>query len=237
MKKRLILILMPLFLLSCDPADIQKVLDGMSEVALTDADIAAGLKEALNLGVDKAVTTLAAENGYYLSPYKILLPEEARVVTERLKIIPGFSNGEEELVKRLNEGAEDAASKAKPIFVGAIKQLTFSDVMNILMGEQNAATQYLHRTTNQALYNEFNPVIVNSLNKFNALEYWASAVNKYNSIPFIDKVNPDLADYVTNEALVGLFALVEKKEAGIRTNIDERTSTLLNRVFAKQDKG
>ena len=90
-------------------------------------------------------------------------------MTERLKIIPGFSNVEEELVKRLNQGAEDAASKAKPIFVGAIKQLTFADVMNILMGEQNAATQYLHRTTNQALYNEFNPVIVNSLNKFSCL--------------------------------------------------------------------
>ena len=140
------------------------------------------------------------------------------------------------MVKRLNQGAEDAARKAKPIFVSAIKQLTFTDVMNILMGEQNAATQYLHTTTNQALYNEFNPVIVSSLNKFNALEYWASAVNKYNSIPFIEKVNPDLADYVTNEALVGLFVLVEKKEAGIRTNVNERTSSLLKRVFAKQDK-
>lgn len=236
MKKRFLVFLLPLFLLSCDPADLQRVLDTVGEVALTDADIASGLKEALNLGVGQAVTTLSADNGYYSSAYKILLPEEARKVTDKLKFIPGFSNIEEELIKKLNQGAEDAASKAKPIFVSAIKQLSFSDVMGILMGENNAATQYLHRTTNTALYNEFNPVVVNSLNKFNALEYWASAVNKYNSIPFIDKVNPDLADYVTNEALVGLFGLVQKKEAGIRTNVSERSSSLLKKVFAKQDK-
>lgn len=236
MKKYLSLLLVPLFLVACDPADLQKVLDATTQVALTDVDISNGLKEALDLGVNKAVTQLSADKGYLDSPYKILLPAEARKVTDKLKFIPGFENIENEVVRRLNRGAEDAAAKAKPIFVGAIKQLTFGDVMNILMGDRNAATQYLHRTTNRALYNEFNPVVVNSLNKFKALDYWASAVNKYNSIPFVEKVNPDLADYVTNEALDGLFSLIEKKEAGIRTDVGQRTSSLLQRVFAKQDK-
>lgn len=236
MKKYLIALMLPMCLMSCDPADLQKILDGASQVALTDADIAGGLKEALTSGVGQAVTTLAADNGYFDSPYKILLPEEARQVTDKLKFIPGFENIEQEVVRRLNRGAEDAASKARPIFVNAIKQLSFNDVMNILMGDNNAATQYLNLTTNQALYAEFNPVIINSLNKFNALEYWASAVNKYNSIPFVNKVNPDLADYVTVEALEGLFGLVAKKEAGIRTDVGQRSSDLMRRVFAKQDR-
>jgi translation elongation factor EF-G len=229
--KKLIWILIPLVLFSCDPKDLQKLL----EAPLTNADIANGLKEALNIGVGSSVDYLSAVDGYYQSPYKILLPEEARTVTDKLKFIPGFTDLEDEVIKRINRSAEDAAKKAAPIFIDAITSLTFDDVMNILMGEKNAATSYLHGATYNALYNEFNPVVVGSLNKYNALDYWADAVNKYNSIPFVTKVNPDLADHVTNEALKGLFSLIEVKEEGIRTDISQRTSDLLRRVFKKQD--
>ncbi len=232
----LILLFLSLFLLSCDPKDIQKVLDAAGTVPLTNADIAAGLKQALDKGVDQSVKTLSSTDGYYASIYKILLPEEASKVIDKLKFIPGFSNLEEEAVKRINKAAEDAASKAGPIFLSAIKQMTFEDVMGILMGEKNAATTYLHDKTNTALYNEFKPVMISSLNKFGALDLWRDAINKYNSIPFITKVNPDLADHVTNKSLVGLFALIEKKELGIRTDISQRTTDLLQKVFARQDK-
>jgi hypothetical protein len=114
--------------------------------------------------------------------------------------------------------------------------MTFDDVMGILMGNKNAATQYLHNKTYTPLYNEFKPVMVNSLNKFGVLDLWSDAINKYNSLPFVTKVNPDMADHVSSKALVGLFALVEKKELGIRTDISQRTTDLLQKVFAKQDK-
>lgn len=228
-------LLISLLMISCDPKDLQKVLDGMGNVPLSNADIASGLKEALDRGVDQSVKTLSAQDGYYASVYKILLPEEATKVIDKLKIIPGFSNLEEEAIKRINKAAEDAASKASPIFLGAIKQMTFDDVMSILMGNKNAATQYLHSKTYNNLYAEFNPVMVNSLNKFGALDLWKDAITKYNSLPFITRINPDLADHVTSKALVGLFALVEKKELGIRTDISQRTSNLLQKVFAKQD--
>jgi hypothetical protein len=104
------------------------------------------------------------------------------------------------------------------------------------MGEKNAATTYLHNKTYSSLYNEFKPVMNTSLNKFGALDLWTDAITKYNSLPFVTKVNPDLADHVTSKALVGLFSLVEKKELGIRTDINQRSSDLLKRVFAKQDK-
>lgn len=229
---KLAFLILPFLLISCDPAQLQSL---MNQVPLSNGQIANGLKEALNFGVDDAVSFLSAEDGYYKSAYKVLLPAEARKVTDKLKSIPGFSNVENEVIKRINRAAEDAAKSAAPIFLGAIKKMTIQDAMSILMGEKNAATNYLNRNTNKALYNEFNPVIVNSLNKFNALDYWADAVNAYNKIPFISKVNPDLGDHVTNSAMSGLFTLVEKKELGIRTDLSQRTTDLLKNVFAKQD--
>lgn len=236
MNKLFAITICTLCLLSCNPKDLSKILDTASSAVLSDADISNGLKEALNLGVDKSVQTLSAQNGYYSSVYKILLPAEAQKVTSKLKSIPGFTNLEEEAIKKINKAAEDAASKAAPIFLSAIKQMTFTDVMNILMGEKDAATQYLHRVTYNALYSEFKPVMVGSLNKFGALNYYSDAVNTYNKIPFVDKVNPDLADYVTTKALEGLFDLVKKKELGIRSDFSQRTSDLLRKVFARQDK-
>jgi hypothetical protein len=233
MKKFSFLILI-LVLSSCDPKAWQQVLESGSGL-LSNADISAGLKDALDKGVDKSVKTLAAQNGYLNSAYKILLPDDATKIIEKLKFIPGFENLEQEAIKKINQAAEDAASKATPIFVGAIKQMTFDDVMNILMGEKNAATQYLHAKTYSGLYNEFKPVMNTSLNKFGALDLWTKAISKYNGLPFVKQINPDLADHVTGKALVGLFDLIEKKELGIRTDLSQRTSDLLCKVFAKQD--
>lgn len=232
MKKYLTLLLTTLCLCSCDPAALDKL---MQSVPLSNVDVANGLKEALNFGVDDAVKFLSAEDGYFGSPYKILLPAEARKVTDKLQKVPGFKNVEREIVKKINRAAEDAAKSAGPIFLSAIKNMSFDDAMNILMGQQNAATQYLNRNTNTALYGEFSPVIKNSLDKYNALGYWADAVNSYNKIPFVDKINPDLGDHITTKALEGLFSLVEKKEMGIRTDLSQRTTDLLKKVFQKQD--
>jgi hypothetical protein len=205
------------------------------DVNLSQEDIGNGLKEALNEGVGKAVEFLSAEDGYFKSPYKILLPEEAQQVVKKVKMVPGFENVEDELVERLNRAAELAAAKAKPIFVSAIKQMTFKDAMDILMGEKDAATQYLEKTTSQQLFDEFMPVIQNSLDEVNAREYWRSVVQTYNKLPFVKKVNPELDEYVTTKGLDGMYALIQKKELDIRKNQSSRTSDLLTKVFAKQD--
>jgi hypothetical protein len=238
MKKLFAILSISILLVSCDPATLQRAIDTVNQSApvLTDQEVGSGLKEALTLGVSSGVDYLSAQDGYYKSIYKILLPAEAQTVVNKLKVIPGFEMVEEEVVKRINKSAELAASKAKPIFINAIKQLTFQDVWNILTGEKNAATQYLYRTSYDQLNAEFQPVIIQSLNQFNALDYWTQAVTKYNSIPFVKKVDPKLENYITQKALEGLFDMVEKKELGIRQNISERTSDLLRRVFARQDK-
>ena len=204
--------------------------------ALSQEDAGKGLKEALNVGVSEAVSFLSAQDGYFKTPYKILVPEEAQKVVSRLKNVPGFSNVEADLTERMNRAAEDAAKKAGPIFVSAITKMSFQDALNILMGNPDAATRYLEKTTYQQLYNEFKPVIQESLDKVNARSYWKSAVTAYNNIPLVEKTNPELDDHVTKKALAGMFSLVETKEKDIRSNPKLRTSELLKKVFAQQDK-
>jgi hypothetical protein len=233
-KISILFLALTLTLTACDV--LQQAATTALNSVLTNDEIGSGLKSALEIGIGKGSDVLSQKGGYFNSAYKILLPEEARKVTEKLKVIPGFNKVEDIILEKINAGAEDAAVKAKPIFVNAIKSMTLSDAMGILMGDKNAATAYLKRSTYQQLQNEFSPFIVNSLDKFEARKYWGDAVNTYNKIPFINnKVNPNLEEYVTQQALNGLFSMVEEKERGIRSNISERTSDLLKKVFAKQD--
>jgi len=235
--KKLFALLMCASLMACDAATLQRTLDTvLATDTLSNLDIGNGLKQALEIGVGEGANKLSAANGFLNSPYKILLPTEVRKVTDKLQNIPGFNLVEDKMVSLLNAAAEDAAKSAKPIFVDAIKSMTFTDATNILMGKNNAATTYLQRKTTNPLYSAFSPVIQNSLDKVNATDYWAKAMNAYNKIPFVQKVNPDLKDYVTKMAMKGMFSMVEKKEANIRTDVGARSTDLLQKVFAKQDK-
>jgi len=234
MIKKFMFILVVLQLTAC--TQFQEMAgDLLSSDVLTSQQIGLGLKEALDLGVSQGVDKLSATDGFLKSSYKILLPDEVQKVTNKLSGIPGFTTVEGKMVELLNRAAEDAAKSAKPIFVSAIKQMTFADATQILMGSNNAATNYLERTTSNELTNAFRPKVVASLDRVNATQYWNDVITKYNSIPFVTKVNPDLDDYVTQQALSGLFGMVEKKELGIRKNVSERKTDLLKKVFAKQD--
>ncbi len=194
-----------------------------------------GLRQALDFGIDKQVSKLTQKDGFYKNPLvKILLPEELQKVDQTLRNI-GLSKLADEGLKVLNRAAEDAVKEATPIFVDAVKGITFNDAKNILLGPDNAATTYLENRTNQALYNKFNPVIQNSFSKVGADQIWANIINKYNTIPLVNPVNPDLTDYVTNEALKGVYTMIAVEEKNIRTKINSRTTTLLKQVFALQD--
>lgn len=234
MKKLLFLNALTLFfLVSCDT--LQQVVDTVSEQPLTTAEVAKGLKQALEIGVGEGSEKLSALDGYFESPYKILLPEETEKVIDKLKIVPGFGDLEEKLTLRLNRAAEDAATKAKPIFVDAITEMTFDDAMNILLGEKDAATTYLQSKTVQKLTAEFQPIILNSLKEVYAQQLWEEASTAYNKIPFVNKVDTQLDQHVTAKALDGMFGMVESEERAIRSDISKRTNDLLKKVFAKQD--
>lgn len=196
-------------------------------------EYASGLKEALEIGVGAAVDKLSAEKGYLDSPYKILIPNEAQQIINKVKMVPGFQDVETKLIDQMNKAAEIAAKKATPIFVDAIKQMTIQDAVSIVKGSDNAATMYLEKTSRQNLYNAFLPVIQSALDEINARTYWASVVKAYNSIPLVKKVNPSLDQHVNDKALDGLFSLIAVKELGIRSDVNQRTSDLLKRVFQK----
>jgi hypothetical protein len=204
-------------------------------VTMGNAEIALGLKEALNNGITKEVTKLTATDGFYKNQaVKILLPAELQNVDKGLRDI-GLGSLADEGIKLLNRAAEDAVKEATPIFVDAVKNMTFTDAKNILLGSNNSATLYLQHSTTQALYGKFNPIIQKSLSKVGADAAWKNIITKYNSIPLTADVNPDLNDYVTQKALEGVFKMIAVEEKDIRTNLNARTSDLLKKVFAMQD--
>ena len=237
MYRRLLLVILPLLLQACTSQQINQTLNTVLNGGLTPQEIGNGLKEALRIGAQEGAQELSRPGGYFDDlTYRILLPEEVQRVTERLQSVPGFSNLEEVILKKINQGAEDAATKAAPIFVDAIRAMTIQDAVGILKGQDDAATQYLVRSTSDALTAEFAPVINNSLDKFDANKIWLDAANAYNNFPLTrQKVETDLGAYVTQQALTGLFKKVALKELDIRENVSARTTDLLRRVFAQQD--
>jgi Protein of unknown function (DUF4197) len=234
MKKTILLLLAGLTLSSC--AEMQQIANQLPSVLEQgNTDIAGGLKEALNNGINKQVSKLTAVDGFYKNEMvKILLPEELQKVDAGLRKI-GLGKLADDGLKAINRTAEDAVKEATPIFVSAIKGMTFTDAKNILMGNESAATTYLQSSTSSALYAKFNPVIKNSFSKIGADKVWANIITKYNSIPLVKKVNPDLTEYTTNKAMEGVFKMIAVEEKNIRTDLNSRTSDLLKKVFALQD--
>jgi hypothetical protein len=232
--KKLILLLIVFSFSSC--AEMQQVLNQLPQKQGMSINISAGLKEALNNGISKQVTKLTSTDGFFKNEaVKILLPEELRTIDSSLRKI-GLGSLADEGLKVLNRAAEDAVKEATPIFVDAVRNITFTDAKTILMGNDNSATTYLQKSTNTALYGKFNPVIKKSFTKVGADKVWAKIITKYNAILIVKKVNPNLTDYVTNQALVGVFKMIGVEEKNIRINLNSRTSVLLKQVFAMQDK-
>ena len=197
---------------------------------LSSDDIAAGLKEALSVGAEKAGKNLSSVDGYFANAaIKILMPEEAKKAEQKLRAI-GLGKQVDEAILSMNRAAEDAAKSAAPIFVNAIKQMSIQDAAGILNGGDFAATDYLKGKTTSPLTESFRPVIEKSLEKVDATKYWNTVFTAYNKFS-INKINPDISAYVTEKALSGIFYLVAQEEQEIRKNPVARTSEILKKVF------
>ena len=234
MKKILLLALIPVMTGCAELQDIANQMPG-GGYGISNTEIASGLQQALDQGIDKQVTKLTQEDGFFRNELvRISLPPELQKVDKTLRDV-GLSSLADEGLKVLNRAAEDAVKEATPIFVNAVKEITFTDARNILLGSNTAATTYLNQKTEQQLYSKFNPVITNSLDRVGATQVWTNIIDRYNALPLTSKVNPDLPDYVTREALSGVYKMIAIEEQEIRANIASRTTQLLQRVFALQD--
>jgi len=226
------------FLYSCSSAQINKLIKDVTsgQIPLSQDEVAAGLKEALEQGIVKGTDLASKTDGYFKNDLiKILLPEDAQKVEKTLRNM-GLGSEVDRALLAINRGAESAAIEAKPIFVNAIKQMNIQDALGILKGDATAATDYLKRTTNAQLVELFKPKIQASLDEVGATKYYGDLANSYNKIPLTkQKVNPDLNAYVTQKAIDGLFVLIAEEEKNIRENPLGRTSDLMKKVFAQQD--
>jgi hypothetical protein len=237
-KLLLVLLLIPLISIAQTKKKVKKIKVKTPTVTnvINTVDISAGLKEALNKGVTEQVSKLTVIDGFYKNEaVKILIPEELQRVDATLRKL-GMGSLVDDGIKSLNRAAEDAVKESTPIFVNAIKNISISDAKGILLGNESAATSYLKDSTTKELYAKFNPVVQESIGKVGADVIWNSIIKKYNTIPLVNKVNPDISDYVTTKAMEGVFKMIAVEEKNIREKLSSRNSDLLKSVFALQDK-
>jgi hypothetical protein len=209
---------------------------GITEAKTSDKeDMIAGLKEALIIGAQKGASALSKEDGFFKNEIlKIVLPPEAEKVEKTLRTL-GLGNQVDEAILSMNRGAEDACKEAGAIFIDAVKSMNVEDVVSIIRGSDTAGTQYLRKATTASLLNKFRPVIEKSLDKVNATKHWSTIINAYNKVS-LKKINPDLAAYVTEKSVGGIFYQIGEEEKQIRKNPLARTSELLKRVFGSNAK-
>jgi hypothetical protein len=194
-----------------------------------------GLKEALHHGLDRAVTALAQENGYFGNVrVKIPMPEELRKLEKGLRRI-GKDKTADEFILSLNRAAEAAAPKARAIFGNALKTMTVQDALGIVKGEANAATTFFRKTSEGELMDTFRPIVKNATDKVGVTRRYKELVTKYSWVAKLtDSDRLDLDRYVTQKALDGLFLLIEDEERRIRADPVARTSELLRKVFGNK---
>jgi hypothetical protein len=201
---------------------------------LSNADVVSGLKEALSVGVKNGAEKLSSVDGFFKdAAIKILLPTEAKTVMNTVSKLPGGQKIVDDAILSMNRAAEDATKSAAPIFVNAIKNMSITDAFGILKGGDSAATTYLRTQTTAPLTEAFRPTIEQSLAKVNATQYWNTLFSTYNKFSF-KKVNPDLAGYVTEKTLSGIFYQVAQEEQKIRKDPVAQTTDILKKVFGKK---
>lgn len=209
------------------------LLNGLNKKALTEKDIAAGLKEALKVGSERVVARIGKRNGYLNDKaIHIVLPANLQKAHKTLNKL-GLGHYTKELETKMNRAAELAAPKAKKIFYSAIKDMRWQDVKAIYNGKNNAATQYFKNKMTPSLKRMMKPLIEQTLAQAGVIKAYKHVIKKYHSIPFVPRVKSNLTGYVMNKGINGLFYYLAKEEAAIRENPAKRTTVLLKRVFAK----
>jgi hypothetical protein len=194
---------------------------------------AAGIKEALAVGTERAVQSLSRENGYFgNAAVKILMPSSIQKVADVARMA-GYQKQVDEFVLSMNRAAEAAAPLASRYFGDAIRDMTLEDVRGILTGGNTAATEFFRRKTHDKLYAAFKPIVSQKVSEVGTTRAYKNMMGRYESVPLVGKQSLDLDDYVTNKSLDGLFHMVGEEEKKIRTDPVARTTDLLKLVFGK----
>lgn len=198
-----------------------------------DKTNAAGIKEALAVGTERAVKSLGRPDGYFANEaVKILMPSSLQKVADLARML-GYQKQVDEFVLSMNRAAEAAAPLAARHFKEAIRDMTLEDVRGILTGGDTAATDFFRRKTHDKLYAEFKPIVAKKVDQVGATRAYKNMMGKYEGVSKLTGQSLDLDDYVTNKALDGLFYTVGQEEKKIRTDPVARSTELLKKVFGR----
>ena len=213
--------------------NIEKQVGGNKTAGISNDEVIKGLKEALTIGTQNSSKLLHQTDGFLgNAAIKILMPEEGKKAESSLNKM-GLGRVVDKLILSMNRAAEDAAGGITEIFWEAIKNMSLSDGMSILKGSDDAATQFLKKATSAQLTEKMRPVINNSLANVNATKYWddfITAANIFKKAP----TQTNLADYVTEKALNGIFYTLAAEEKKIRKDPAARVTDILQKVFGGQ---
>ena len=224
----------------CTAAQPEKALQGADATdehhdpsSLSDDQIVAGLKQALELSTGKAVGLAGKTDGFLRNEdIRILLPTKLQSVGKAMRLI-GEGDTVDDLEIGMNRAAERASPQAKPIFLDAIKKMSFSDARNILTGGETAATEYFKRTCSADLTTAFTPIVHSSLQRVGVIKKYDRVIKTAPGGSAIAN-EFDLDKYVVGKTLDGLFYMVGQEEVKIRTNPAAQTTALLKEVFSKR---
>lgn len=209
---------------------------GTTGVNPTNLQMENGMRDALTQCLTNGANTVSLKDGFLRNlSIKILFPQEARQVEAGLRNL-GLGSLCDQAIVKLNRAAEDASKKAKPVFLDALKKITFSDIANILLGPNNSATTFFKNNTQTQLVSSFSPIVNTSLSSVGATQAWTAVTSRYNKIPFVKPVNTDLGKYVTGKAIDGLFFMIAKEEVKVRENISSRTTPIMRDIFGWVDQ-
>lgn len=191
----------------------------------------AGLKEALAVGTERAVSGLSRPDGYFGNQaVKILMPPSIRKVADAARLA-GFQKQVDSFVLSMNRAAEAAVPTASRFFGDAIREMTFADARGILTGGDTAATGYFRRKTQDRLFASFRPVVSRKVDEVGATRAYKELTGRFGGVSLTGRQSFDLDDYVTGKALDGLFHMVGEEERRIRSDPAARTTELLKKVF------
>jgi hypothetical protein len=206
---------------------------GSAPNAPDEKSSAAGIKEALAIGTEKAVANLARKDGYFSNQaVKILMPANIQKVADVARTL-GFQRQVDAFVLSMNRAAEAAAPLASRFFGDAIRDMSLGDARAIVTGGETSATDYFRSKTRDKLYAAFKPVVAQKVGEVGATRAYQDLLGRYEKVPMMGRLSVDLDDYVTNKSLDGLFHAVGEEEKSIRSNPAARTTDLLKKVFGK----
>jgi len=198
---------------------------------LSNSEIDAGLREALRVASERTVDQVGVADGFNADPaIHIPLPASLKKVQDALKAV-GMSSMADDLELKINRAAEEASGEATDVFISAIDQMTLEDARGILNGPDDAATQYLRRTTGGELKDRMRPIVNRTLSEVGAIQSYDTMMGEYDTIPFMPDVKADITEYALDGTLDGIFHYLAEEEAAIRTNPVARSTELLQQVF------